>query len=310
MNRAIMALFLTGWTLATMVPAVAQNPREPVAKAPAGPELLTLRASDGFPISATWFEGTGGKEAAAVIMLHDLERDSSDFTDLAAYFASNGHCVIVPDLRGHGKSKTDAAGNEFAPKRFLKGHLLAMQEDIETCKKFLIQKNDEEVCNIEYLMVIADGSTNLPALGWCIKDWSFLPTTTKNGQDVKGLVMLNPDRNYRGVTVNEALRAPLISGRGAANPLDIMIIVGTGNRDKLKDAKGFYSSVANMRGKRSGEDDSYEKHDLFLREINTSALHKEMFERNPKTAPEYTLDLLEFRILNQSEYAWKRRKGN
>lgn len=278
------------------------------AKQPEAPVEVTVQAKDGFNISATWFEGKAGKEAAAIIMLHDIGRDRTDYLDLAAYYAGNGHCVIVPDLRGHGKSTVDPAGNEFKPDRFQKAQVAAMQADIEACKKFLIQKNDEEICNIEYLMVIADGATCLPALGWCVLDWSFVPTTIKNGQDVKGLIMMNPDRSYRGLSANQALRTPLISGKQAPNPLDIMIIVGSGNRDKLKDAKGYYSTIANARNKRDEEDD-FNKHDVFLREVNSSALHREFLERNPQTVPEYTFDLLEFRILNNTDYAWKLRKA-
>lgn len=271
------------------------------------PEEVTIQAKDRFTLSATWYQGRKGKEAAAIIMLHDLGRDRSDFHDLARWYSELGHCVIVPDLRGHGKSTIDPFGNEYQPDRLSKAQLLAIQADIEACKKFLIQKNDDEVCNIEFLMVVADGTICLPALGWCVVDWSFLPTTTKNGQDVKGLVMLNPDRTYRGVSVNEALRAPLISGKGAANPLDIMVVVGKGNRNKYRDGKGFYASVRNSRGKRD-EEENWGTDDIFLREVNSSAQNKEFFERNPETVPEFPLDLLEYRILNNETYGWKKRK--
>lgn len=275
---------------------------------PKAPVDVNLRAKDGFNITATWYEGSKGKDAAAIIMLHDLGRDSRDYANLAAYYASNGHCVIVPDLRGNGRSTVDPTGAEYKPDRFSKGDLIAMQADIEACKKFLIQKNDEEICNIEYLMVVTDGAAALPALGWSVLDWSFLPTTTKNGQDVKGLVMLNPERNYRGLSVTEALRAPLISGKNAANPLDIMIVVGSGNRGKFRDAKGMFSTIANTRGRRKDDEENFKEHDIFLKEVPSSALHEKFFAENPDTVPEYTLDLLEFRILNNDSYAWKKRK--
>ncbi len=84
--------------------------QEEAAKSDFKSTEVSLTAGDGFPISAMWYEGDKKKAASALILLHELKRDRRDFADLAAYFAKNGHCVIVPDLRGHGKSTVTANG--------------------------------------------------------------------------------------------------------------------------------------------------------------------------------------------------------
>jgi len=280
--------------------------QEEAAKSDFKSTEVSLTAGDGFPISAMWYEGDKKKAASALILLHELKRDRRDFADLAAYFAKNGHCVIVPDLRGHGKSTVTANGGEYIADRIGKSELLSMQADIEACKKFLIKKNDEEICNIELLMVVADGATSIPALGWCIVDWSFLPTAVKQGQDVKGLVMLSPLRSYQGSQINPALRLPLISGKGAPNPLDIMLVAGSKSR-QFRDSKSIYSMLSTSRGRRDEQDD-WEKHDVFLVTTPTADVGVEILSNNAETVPSKIFDFLEFRILkNAEEYVWRTR---
>ncbi|MDR1383950.1 MAG: alpha/beta fold hydrolase [Planctomycetaceae bacterium] len=62
-------------------------------------------AFDGVILSATYYPGTDGKESAPVVLLHDKGGNRRDFDALVAQLLSDGKAVLVPDLRGHGKSK-------------------------------------------------------------------------------------------------------------------------------------------------------------------------------------------------------------
>jgi len=269
-------------------------------------EEVFLTTKDQFQLSAMWYQGELKKSAAAVLLLHDLGRDGREMQNLATFFAANGHCVLVPDLRGHGKSAVDAAGNRFQPTRWGARELLLLQEDIEACKKFLILKNDEEVCNIELMMIVACGASNIPALSWSVLDWSYAPAAVKQGQDVKGLIMLSPVRSHHGLQVTPLLRTPLISGRGHPKPLEIMIVAGGEGRQN-REARGIYSVLSNHRGRRDEADD-WERHNLFLFSASSGFEGIDLVERHADWVPDRIMDFLEFRILRfEEEYGHHKR---
>lgn len=55
---------------------------------------------------ALHFLDVGPKEAPAIVLCHGLGAGKEQFERDAIFFAQNGFRVIVPDLRGHGQSKT------------------------------------------------------------------------------------------------------------------------------------------------------------------------------------------------------------
>jgi pimeloyl-ACP methyl ester carboxylesterase len=62
-------------------------------------------AFDGVILSATYYPGKDGKESVPVVLLHDKGGNRRDFDALVAQLVGDGNAVLVPDLRGHGKSK-------------------------------------------------------------------------------------------------------------------------------------------------------------------------------------------------------------
>jgi len=62
-------------------------------------------AFDGVILSATYYRGAKGKDSEPVVLLHDKGGSRRDFEALVAQLVSDGKAVLVPDLRGHGKSK-------------------------------------------------------------------------------------------------------------------------------------------------------------------------------------------------------------
>jgi hypothetical protein len=260
---------------------------------------VELTTKDGFPLQATWYEGDRGTGAGAILMLHDLGRTRRDFEALATFFANNGHCVLVPDLRGHGDSALDAAGQKYAPKKYGQPESLAIQTDIEACKKFLVQKNDAEICNIELMVIVTCGATSIPTLSWCVVDWSYLPAVVKQGQDVKAVVMLGPVRSHQSWQINPLVKTPLLSGSGHPQPLELMLISGE-KSGSFRDTKSLYSSWSASRG-RKDEEDNWEKHNIYL--LTTESAHDGIASvmRHPDLVPDAIFDFFENRVFNRAE---------
>ncbi len=245
-------------------------------------------------------------------MLHDLgleppHHNRQEFKNLASFFAANGHCVLVPDLRGHGESQNDVAGQPFRPRRVGPVEALLFQADIEACKKFLVQKNDAEVCNIELMIVVTSGVMSIPTMNWCIVDWSYLPGPVKQGQDVKGLVLLSPARSFQNWQMAGLLKIPLIAGSGHPQPLELLLVGGEQNRD-FRDTKSIYSSLAATRGRRD-EADNWKKHNVFLVTAPSDHSGVTLLERHPDFIPDKIFDFLERRILSRAEEYGHRKRS-
>jgi len=279
----------------------AEAKREPSAatKPAVKVESVDLIAQDGFPLRATWYEGHLGKSSSPLLLLHDLGGSRQDFVKIATYFSENGHCVLVPDLRGHGESRSDAAGRPYQPRRHGPAEAMALQADIEACKKFLIQKNDAEVCNIELMAIIAAGASGIPALQWSVVDWSYLPGAVKQGQDVKAVVLLSPPRTHQAWQMAPVLRAPLIAGQGHPQPLELMFVVGD-KSDVSRDVRSMYQQLAGLRGRRD-EPDDWAKHHVYLLTTETDDRGVDLVLNNPRTVPDHLFDFLEQRVFHRAE---------
>lgn len=212
-------------------------------------ESKVLDTKDGIQLKVAWFPATKEKEAIPFLLVHDWNGVGADYAALAEYLQQQGHAVIVPDLRGHGESvRRRGVGDVIDREKFGKVEIASTLEDLETCKRFLMEQNNVGKLNIDMLTVVAAGDMSIIAVDWALRDWSWPPIAgRKQGQDVKALVLLSPSRSFKGLSINPALRNPLLSGRGAV-PLSLLIAAGE-RGGAIRDARAIFESLERSRPK-------------------------------------------------------------
>ena len=71
---------------------------------------------DGLRHYARDYAGASGEARLPVVCLHGLTRNSKDFEDFAPIVAATGRRVLVPDVRGRGRSERDPQPKRYHPK--------------------------------------------------------------------------------------------------------------------------------------------------------------------------------------------------
>lgn len=82
---------------------------------------------DGLNLYARDYAGASGEARLPIICLHGLTRNSKDFADVAPWLAGTGRRVLVPDVRGRGRSDRDPDPSHYAPKVYARDVLDLMR---------------------------------------------------------------------------------------------------------------------------------------------------------------------------------------
>lgn len=218
-----------------VAPPPAARPAKPARKPPEDPKMkprpVTLKTRDNVELRAFFFPSDKGKEAIPVILIHEWQGQGSPYGALVTALRSAGCAVIVPEYRGHGGSRTytDISGQ---PREFNLGtmgrrdveNILAY--DLEEVKQFLKKENNEGNLNLNALTLIGVREGAIMAMHWAARDWRF-PSVgrLKQGQDVKALVLISPEKNFKGLAIDPTLREPSLLR------LPVMIVAGADNPD-------------------------------------------------------------------------------
>lgn len=232
------------------VPAIAdskaksnESPNKPV-----DPKSLTLRTSDGVGLHCIYYQVPPNKEVVPVILLHGWTGprgagSARDFDDLAFELQSAGYAVIVPDLRGHGRStvRKTRVGKQRVTRRQLNSSGIAamVSQDVEAVKRFLIDEHNEGRLNVELLTVVGSEMGAVVAANWAAQDWSW-PTIRhiKQGQDARALVLISPPPAFRSLSLTKAMSfAPLTR-------LPTMIAYGSKDAQAVRDIKRIQKQLA------------------------------------------------------------------
>lgn len=192
----------------------------------AGPEGITLTTKDGVQLRIAYFpsaarKGTDqAKQATPVILLHDYKSTKTALTSLATKLRALSAAKPAPiffapvlvDLRAHGESTKlltpQGETVELDAAKLTREGLYAMASlDMEAVRNFLVLKNDEGELNLNKLCIVGSGMGANVATNWALQDWSAPPLAVgKQGQDVKGLVLISPRWSFNGLMIQDAMK--------------------------------------------------------------------------------------------------------
>ncbi len=196
------------------------------AAAQGGAEAMSVMTADGVQLRGTYFAGGArkgskqGKQTTPVILLHDYKSSRAIFTPLAQQLVAAGDpnvehpyfAALTVDLRAHGESTKQLSQEggvvDLDPAKLSKEGLVAMSTlDMEAIRNFLVDKNDAGELNLNKLCIVGSGMGASVAVNWAVRDWAAPPLAVgKQGQDVKGLVLISPRWSFNGLSMQDALK--------------------------------------------------------------------------------------------------------
>jgi pimeloyl-ACP methyl ester carboxylesterase len=118
---------------------------------------------------------------------------------------------MTVDLRAHGQSTKqiyNGAEMTLDVTRLGKNDLIAMSVyDMEAVRSFLVGKNDAGELNLNKLALVGSGMGASVAANWALTDWAAPPLAVgKQGQDVKGIVMISSRWSYDGLLMQAPMK--------------------------------------------------------------------------------------------------------
>lgn len=208
------------------------------------PTSVNLTTKDGVDLHCEFYECKEPSSGTVpVILVHGYDGHSGEWAAVAKKLQDAGHSVIVPDLRGHGKSTSRTAaggqaGKALRPERLRAADLEKMiTMDMESVKKFLMKKHNNEELNIDMLTLIGSEFGSIVAALWTAQDWSWpLVGGQKQGQDVKAIALLSPLPSYKGLTLAPAIKSP------AFGEIAAFVVYGKSGK-RGSDAKRLFKTI-------------------------------------------------------------------
>lgn len=299
------ALLVVGTVSSTLPDAVQAQPAAtkqaaPKAK-PKAPEFLEpveekIEVKEGAKLTmmATYYPSKLGKEAVPVLLLHGYEGTRADYEHLALYLQQQGHAVLVPDLRGHGDSTVllfpNGERKEIEPKKMTPRDFNQLVADLDAIKSWLLKKNNEEEFNLEMLTVVGADMTTVTAMNFALRDWEAPELLSyKNCKDVKALVLLSPDQNWRGTSMKLAMKHGVVGHK-----LSVLVAVGKKDSAALGEAKRLVTALERQHGEATAEKRPEEKEIVFYA-ADTNLQGTKLVARNLDVVP-IIGQFIEFRV--------------
>jgi pimeloyl-ACP methyl ester carboxylesterase len=268
----------------------AAPPAAPAAKpaAPPEPENVDRVTGDGLTTRAAYFASplpeSERPNAVPIVLLHSWKSDGrKEFEGLAKYLQADGHAVLVPDLRGHGDSKTfQGTGAQLDLARLRNADFADMvTKDMEAWRSFLVQQNNDRALNLNKLCLVGSEMGASVALQWALYDWNWGAWSGgKRRPSVRALVLLSPQTNFRGLDTREPLANPAVRSQ-----LSIMILVGKQEGRANTQANQLYTRLEKFHTPPPGGLDDKEmakwdaeSRDLFIRSLDTRLQGSKLLE--------------------------------
>jgi hypothetical protein len=275
-----------------------ENGREG-GKEPPG-RFETVETKDGVRLRVGWFPPQQpGKDVVPVILVHEWEGQFSPYFPLAVALKEAGCAVIVPELRGHGASRTfrlpGGEEREFDLSKMGPADVSAMlARDLESVKAFLKEKNNEEILNLNALTMIGVGEGAVLATNWAMRDWSFPSIgSKKQGQDVKALVMVSPEKMVKGLKLDNLFRDRFV-------PLLPTLIVAGGEGSDGSEATRIHKRLEGIKRRVRRGDPS----DLKLELVPTSLSDAQLVQQVPAVTQAILRFISEQVIAKADQFPW------
>lgn len=265
-------------------------------------QTLELVTKDQVKLRAFYFPSDKGKEAIPVILIHEWQGQAGPYSPLVKSLWESGCAVIVPELRGHGASKEQTLGGrtrELDAARMGKTDVQAMiTGDLEEVKRFLVEENNDEKLNLNALTLIGVREGAILAAHWAIRDLNFPSIgAIKQGQDVKSLILISPERLLKGITLDETLNNNRLVS------LPFLIVVGQASR-QASDTERFHRRLESTK-RRMGRG---QVQGLQYEVINTSLDGHALLNDAPGVIPKVRSYVVNEMVKNSSKFPWVERR--
>ena len=299
--RVVVSVLVIAFSIPTTL--TAQPPAGKPKPLPKG-RPVKLLAKDGVELAGFYFGSNKEKAAIPVLLVHEWGGQKGFYGRLCLALQKSGCAVLALDYRGHGGSREyiDRSGKtkEFELRTMNKSHVASIVNlDLEAAKAFLKKENNEGNLNLNALVLVGVRDGCVLAGNWAQRDWSFPSVgSRKQGQDVKALVMISPERILKGVTVERALITPAIAS------LPIMIVVGEGSKEE-SDSKRIYKRVEVAKKKLSSKK---EAENLELLEIKQPLGGAALITGAPKVIPDIVKFVTEKVEISEIDNPWIERE--
>jgi pimeloyl-ACP methyl ester carboxylesterase len=285
--------------------------KEEIAK----PEELSLSTGDGLQLGLTYYAGRKSKQTIPIVLLHGLKESGNEYKDLARVLQAQGHAVVVPDLRGHGKSTRLRIGNReeklavasMSPQQYAR----MVTEDMWTIVKgFLWDKNNAGELNLDKLCIVGSDMGAAVALNFAdydavgYEDRRVMYGSLKLGQFVKALALISPKWSVSGLTLQRAVRNPQVQRN-----LALLILVGKQDAKAMKEAKRLYGYFEPFHPEPTGPD-HLDKKTLFFGGLDTRLQGTDLLDSKFGVS-DVLIDFIARRLMKSEEskeWVWKERK--
>lgn len=283
------------------------------------PEIVVVNSrlpgTDGINLSCTLFMSANSenpdesKMISPMILVHDFGGSKLDLAPLARHLQSAGHTVLVPDLRGHGRSTTIANQTETVDySEFRKSDFATIGQDLEACKRYLMQFNNEGKLNINMLSLLAVGDMCPIVTEWVLRDWSFASRgRIKQGKDVQALTLVSPKRKFKTFSMSQLVKAPLLSGKGSWH-IPTLVIWG-GESGSAKETKAVYKAMAKYRppSEAAMSVDRWAEQDLYQLDLPVAEEGVELLRPNDALYEFIATFNQQKILLNAAQFPWQSR---
>ncbi|MDY0167295.1 MAG: alpha/beta fold hydrolase [Thermoguttaceae bacterium] len=275
---------------------------------PAPQESVLTTPQDGVQLAVTYYPAIKpDKNVVPIVLLHQFKGSQRDYVDLALLLQRAGHAVILPDLRGHGRSTTSARlphrldADRFRPADFQR----MVVDDMEAVNRFLWDRNNDGELNVNKLCIVGAEMGASVALLYATRDWSIPPVgPLQLGQFVKGVVLISPEWSFKGLTMQNAMRHPAIRSE-----VSMLIAVGGRQSTAAREAKRIHDMIKPHRPDPAPNRVAEEK-DLFYAELDTALQGTDILGQNLKLE-QFIAQFVNLRLVKAPKaaaFGWAERK--